>query len=143
MRKMAIGSENVVSRIRRMLAVMQEKARLRNVNRYEPPIIWRQGMRMQRNLHGARRVEHRRAPDDGRPAGMSGRQWKRLQKAERILGSRSSSEKVAAQQIAEGTLSIEECLRRIARAHASCDRPDTGMPFRRPGSQRRLRVSLN
>jgi hypothetical protein len=140
MQKIAVGSLNVSQRIRRMLAAIAEKNRLMNETRYVPPFIWRKGMRLQPSLRFARHSEHT-PRDDGRPKGMSGRQWKRLQKAERMLAARSSFERVNAKNIGP-ILSLDECGRRINRAHASCDPPSPGTPFRRTGAQRRLRMTL-
>src|SRR5258708_1596376 len=136
MRTIAVGSSNVMQRIRRMLAGMAEKQRTINETRYQPPQIWRRGMRLQANLRYARPARHL-GQDDGRPKGMTGRQWKRLQKAEHALTMRSSAEKF--KNTTRRTISLDEARRRIHAAHASCDRPSPGHPFR---GSRRLRTLI-
>jgi hypothetical protein len=158
MTTLAVGSQNVMQRIRRMMAAMATSRRFVNETRYQPPQIWRHGMRLQPSLRYAN-PSTRAAQDEGRPKEMSGRQWKRLKKAEHLLGRHQQllssipggiireafldgrpikSAKDAWRANAEFHKG-EEARRRIHMAHASCDRPKPGHPFR---GSRRLRTLI-
>lgn len=134
MEKLVVSSPSIAQRLRRVLANIAADRRLANETRYVPPVIWRGGMRLQPTLRWAR-PSKRVAQDDGRPKGMSGRQWKRLQKAEHTLARNT--------HLDNPTLGLVErtvAMKRIHAAHASCDKPNPGAKFRASGGQRRLRV---
>lgn len=126
--------------VQRMFDAISKMHRARVQGKYQAPAIRGREIRTQPNLREARPAAHKRAQDEGRPKEMSGRQWKRLKKAERCLAARGT-EGVFQRQRAP--LGFHECRERIDRAHASCDRPDTGHPFiGRGGVIRQLRTSL-
>jgi hypothetical protein len=125
-----VSSPNVLQRIRRMMATIAEAHRKSNETRYQSPIIWRRGLRLQSPLRSARPADVKRRPngsvyglDDGRPAGMSGRQWKRLKRATRRMGTSVVGVSVDRQR---------ECTKIINRAHELADRRRTqpGVRFR-------------
>lgn len=150
MTTIAVGSANVMQRIRHMLAAMAVRQRAINETRYQPPQIWRRGMRLQPNLHYARPAKHHGA-DDGRPKGMSGRQWKRLKKAEHrvanhthliearggpnapitetFLDGRPVRSRKDAHRAAREYFEGRRSRRIIQLAHNSCDQPSPGHPY--------------
>lgn len=93
---------------------------------------------VQRDEHG-RRI----GIDSGRPKEMSGRQWKRLKRAQHRLAQlqRQTLQEYGAIQAPTRALieQMVECRRQISRAHNSCDRPHPGHPYI---GGRRLRTTI-
>lgn len=143
-----------------MLAEMANKQRKFNETRYQPPVIWRNGMRMQPNLRSARPAT-RHSQDSGRPKEMSVRQWKRLKKAEHrvanhsllvearggptapitesFLDGRPVRSRKDARRAAREFFEGQRSRRIIQLAHNSCDRPHPGHPYI---GGRRLRTTI-